>query len=58
MLGDRSLRRKASPCGLVITVAALATSYLIPRPTAAEIPRHRSAGDGLHTTTMEGKAYS
>ncbi|MEU9836903.1 MFS transporter [Streptosporangium sp. NPDC048047] len=45
-------------CGLIITVTALATSYLIPRPTAAEIPRHRPAGDGLHTTTMEGKAYS
>lgn len=45
-------------CGLIITVAALATSYLIPRPTAAEIPRHQPAGDGLHTTTMEGKAYS
>lgn len=33
------------------------TSYLIPRPTAAEIPCHQSAGDGLHTT-MERKAYS
>ncbi|MEU8148232.1 hypothetical protein [Nonomuraea sp. NPDC048901] len=42
----------------MVAVAALVTSYLIPRPTAAEIPRHQSAGDGLHTTIMEEKAYS